>query len=266
MINYGVLHTSTALEQLSRAIDRSFHFHGHTQLPKDEKDHLRNGAVKLIAAEIERLNLSSELRLKAHHLTFELSDDNFVQPQAITRALELFKQDFILELVKLKFAYIPPVNAQYFEQEALFGEKVNAEIAEANQDIKDAGNCIAASLDTAAVFHLMRVAEHGLRGLARKLKVKLKHKGQPCSLELGDWEQVITEIKNKITATRQLPKGSAQRKVKLELYSDAADHCTFMKDIWRNNMAHTRKPYRQSEAIAILERVRDFMQFLARIL
>jgi len=39
-----------------------------------------------------------------------------------------------------------------------------------------------------------------------------------------------------------------------------------MKDIWRNNMAHTRKPYNQTEAVGVMERVREFMQFLGKYL
>jgi hypothetical protein len=46
-------------------------------------------------------------------------------------------------------------------------------------------------------------------------------------------------------------------------YSDAADHCEFMKDIWRNNVSHTRKAYSDPEAVAVLQRVREFMEFLA---
>lgn len=39
-----------------------------------------------------------------------------------------------------------------------------------------------------------------------------------------------------------------------------------MKDIWRNSAAHTRKPYKASEALGVYERVRDFMHFLASAL
>lgn len=266
MINYLTFNTAIAIEQLYRGIDRSFNFHGFEQLPNHEKQSLRTGCVKFVAEEIERLGLSFELKLKVMHLTSELSDNNFVAPQAMTRALELLKQDFVSELVKRKFAYIPPPNDQYFEKAALFGEQVNTVIPEAAQDIKDAGNCIAASLDTAAVFHLMRVAEHGLRAIAKKLRVRVTHKGRLCPLELADWQQVITGIKNKIDPVRQMPHGSTKKKARLEMYSEAADHCTFMKDVVRNNVSHTRKPYKQSEAIAILEQVKDFTQFVARIL
>lgn len=37
-----------------------------------------------------------------------------------------------------------------------------------------------------------------------------------------------------------------------------------MKDIWRNTVSHTRKAYNQPEALAVMERVKDFMRFLAR--
>ena len=78
------------------------------------------------------------------------------------------------ELAYRKFAFIKPSLSAYFEQEQLFGKDVHEKIPKARQDIKESGNCLAAELHTAAVFHLMRVAEHGLRKLARRLRVKLK--------------------------------------------------------------------------------------------
>lgn len=109
----------------------------------------------------------------------------------------------------------------------------------------------------------MRVAEFGLRRIALKLQVKLKDKGQYHPIEYGTWDKVITACKNKITKIRQNPIGP-KRQETLEFYSDAGDHCLFMKDVWRNNVSHTRKPYNQPEALAVLERVKDFMKFLAR--
>jgi hypothetical protein len=268
MINYVTLYTGMLMEQFARAIDRLYGLQQRDiqTLPDHEKHVLYHGVLKLALEEIDRLGLSSHLRTKVTGTQFQMMPGNYVSTAAVTRELELLHSDIMSELAGRKFAYIPPPNDKFFEQEQLFGEEVHSKLPSARVDIKDAGNCLAASLDTAAVFHLMRVAEHGLRALANRLRVTLKHKGQACPLELADWEQVITEIKNKIAVVRQLPKGSKQRKDKLELFSDAADHCTFMKDIWRNNTSHTRKPYKQSEAIGILERVQDFMEFLGRAL
>jgi hypothetical protein len=36
-----------------------------------------------------------------------------------------------------------------------------------------------------------------------------------------------------------------------------------MKDIWRNTIAHTRRPYSGPEAIAVTDRVKAFMVRLA---
>ena len=54
-------------------------------------------------------------------------------------------------------ALIPCKKLQYFEQKMLFGLEVFLAFGDAHEDIKDAGNCLAADLNTAAVFHLMRV-------------------------------------------------------------------------------------------------------------
>jgi len=133
----------------------------------------------------------------------------------------------------------------------------------ARLDVKASGNCLSGELFTAAVFHLMRVAEHGLRGLSRKVNVRLTHKGKTLPVEFAEWDGVITAIKNKIEASRKLPRGP-RRQARLEFYSDAADHCLFMKEIWRNNISHARKPYIEAEALAVFNRVKDFMLFLGR--
>ncbi len=170
--------------------------------------------------------------------------------------------DVLKELQKWRFVPIHPRSIKYFERFALFGIEVSLHVPEAADDIREAGNCIAVGCNTAAVFHLMRVAEHGLRKLAKKVKVTLTHSGKLQLIEYAEWDKVITGVRNEIAKSRSLPSGPV-RKSRLEMYSDAADHCVFMKDIWRNAVSHTYKPYKESEAIAVFERVRDFMVFLA---
>jgi hypothetical protein len=166
------------------------------------------------------------------------------------------------EIEGMVFGFIPKDHGSYFQQDALFGVDVNEKIHGAKDDIREAGNCYAHGTYTACVYHLMRVSEFGLRRVAQKLRIKLTDKGKPILVEFATWDKVITGCKNKITAIRLLSAGP-KRQAQLELYSDAADHCLFMKDIWRNNASHTRKPYSQAEALAVMGRVRDFMKFLA---
>jgi hypothetical protein len=180
----------------------------------------------------------------------------------IKQELAAMLEGIEIELSKFLFVHIQPENAKYFEQEKLFGDSVYEKFAEASGDLKDAGNCFAASLPTACVFHLMRVAEFGMRSLANKLRVTITHKKKNQPIEYADWNDLITGIRNKIAKVRLLSKGP-KRQEKLDLYSSAADHCEYMKDIWRNEVSHARKAYNESEAKAVLDRVQDFMRFLA---
>jgi hypothetical protein len=199
----------------------------------------------------------------AQQLDIQIKQHRRFSPELMVQELFKLKQLIVMETAKRHLAFISPPYDAYFEQEKLFGESVFEIFLDARQDVKDAGNCLAATLPTASVFHLMRVAEHGLRKLAKKLKVKLTHTGKPSPIEFADWDKVITAIRSNIAAARKLPAGP-KRQAKLEGWSNGADHCEYMKDIWRNNMAHTRTPYNGPEAVGVLERVRDFMQFLSK--
>jgi hypothetical protein len=83
------------------------------------------------------------------------------------------------ELRSRTFAFIPESKAAFFEQGALFSEAVNQSFPSAKSHLKSAGNCLAADLHTAAVFHLMCVAELGLRALSKKLHVSKIRKTVP---------------------------------------------------------------------------------------
>jgi hypothetical protein len=166
------------------------------------------------------------------------------------------------ELEARIFLYIPESRDEYLQKNQLFGKTVYQTFPHARAELTYAGNAFAFELYTACVFHLMRVAEHGLRALARRLSVKVTSKNQLIPLEYADWNQVITGIKNKITGARVLP-NNAKKQAQLEKYSDAADHCEYMKDIWRNTTSHARRPYAKTEAMLAMDRVKHFMQFLS---
>ena len=101
---------------------------------------------------------------------------DILPPQAVVREIDGIEKTIRDELEKKLFAFVPSAKAQFFEQEALLGPKFRNPICtKINSEIKAAGNCLAGDLNTAAVFHLMRAAELGLRRLAKRLRVKLKY-------------------------------------------------------------------------------------------
>jgi hypothetical protein len=159
-----------------------------------------------------------------------------------------------------KFMFMPSDQAEYWDNLELFGDDFMISFpAAAIEEMRESGNCFAAGRWTAAVFHCMRVAEYGLRRLARNLKVTISHKGKICPIEYGDWNTVITAVRNKIIEVRKLP-NSPKKEHNIQFYSNAADRCEYMKDIWRNEISHARRRYSKSESLAVINRVRDFVQ------
>lgn len=158
------------------------------------------------------------------------------------------------------FLFIPTEQRYLYEKNMLDGTSLTT----AFRDAEEAGKCLALDRPTASVFHSMRVAEHGLRALAKKLRVSLRDKGKSQPIEYADWNKVITAIKNKIASARSRPHGK-DRAESLELYSNAADHCEYMKDIWRNDVCHTRKIYSNPEALGVIQRVKAFMMLLEKL-
>lgn len=163
-----------------------------------------------------------------------------------------------------KFLYMTADAAKYWDNINLFGDDFLIGFPrQALKEMVEAGNCFATERWTATVFHCMRVAEHGLRKVAKQFKVKIQDNKKTCPVEFANWDKVITAINNKIGEARHQQKGMRREKL-LQMYSDTADHCEYMKDLWRNELAHARRQYNRAEALAAINRVRDFVQPLAQ--
>jgi hypothetical protein len=156
--------------------------------------------------------------------------------------LKVLRECIESDLQKHMFLVIPPKMHDLIQQmPQVWGETIWKVMPETQFDTRQAIGCVAMELETASVFHFMRIAEYGLRHLAKKLSVKLTHKGKPHPIEYADWEKVIDALKIKIARVRQLPLGPSRQE----------------------KLTHARKPYKSHEALAAMERVRDFMRFIA---
>jgi hypothetical protein len=185
--------------------------------------------------------------------------------QEAASELRVLRQCVEADLEDKWFAFVLPEKATLLRDAPEEWRKIIDAIPKAKEDIREGLYCYALERNTAAIFHLMRVAEHGLRILAKKLRVSLdlKHKGHIIPIDYAEWQKVIEAIKNKLDKIKRRPSGP-KRSEQLEKLSDAGDHCLFMKDIWRNAVSHARKPYSEAEAKAALGRVKDFMIFVAK--
>jgi hypothetical protein len=167
------------------------------------------------------------------------------------------------ELCYRRFAFVTTAKATEHDRFGLAWEGIWEQFTDSKEDSQRAIDCYALEQNTACVFHMMRVAEIGLRTIAQKVRVKLTDKGKPLPLEFATWNKVIDGIKSRIATARSKPKSERQNK-QLQFYADTADQCTFIRDIWRNEVSHTRKGYKDVEAMGVIIRVRDFMELLAK--
>lgn len=213
--------------------------------------------------QLEKFEMKEVLQ-KCRRLYGQMLDEkNDWTADRLLDAAKGLRRDIDAELQKHRFALLISPNDQYFEQDKLFGNAVYQKLPTARADIKDAGNAYATELYTSCVFHLMRVSEHGLRAMARRLDVTIKDNGMKIPLEYGDWNKVLDGIRNKLNDARKIA-STPKKKAYIEYYSDGLDRCSAMKDLYRNPVSHARKRYNQGEAIGVMQRVQDFMQFLAR--
>jgi hypothetical protein len=201
-------------------------------------------------------NIGAELQ----RLEFAL--DRRIDVANFKREIKALRKNIELELDKRKFVSVALEHVKYFEQDKLFGDVVYEKFDQAREDIEDAGNCMAVGLPNACVFHLMRVAEIGLRYIAAKVGVKLTDKGKPQPVEYATWDKVIDGIQSKIAQARTLPQGP-RKAGKLSFFSEAAEQCSYIKEI-RNEVSHTRKRYNENEALGAMQRIKSFMELLTR--
>lgn len=186
--------------------------------------------------------------------------------QELRYELKVLREAIEADAEKRLFLFVPTADAQRLQLLKDEWAPVWRAMPESHEDSFEATICFALDRHTACVFHRMRIAEYGLRYLAKRTATSkdLTHKKKHQPIELADWNAIITAINNKIEAWRSRARSSLKFQTRVELYSDANDHCTYMKDIWRNSTSHARRPYDKVEARRCLSRVENFMQFLAK--
>jgi hypothetical protein len=169
------------------------------------------------------------------------------------------KEAVLAELGSHTFLVVNSDREDYVDNSALFGISVYGAFPSARDDIREAGNCLAAECCTAAVFHLMRAAEYALRALAVDRRVKLR---KNAILDLATWEEIIKQLEGAEVAIQGYPKTLA-REAQFDFYHGAMMEFKRFKNKFRNRIMHTRDEYDRDQAHSAFVHVRDFMKILA---
>ena len=174
------------------------------------------------------------------------------------------------ELYEREFYRLDRDRAAYFNKSQLWGDAVDAAFPSARFDIQEAGNCLATNRETAAVFHLMRTVEWGLRALCvslgfRKLRIRFKRSGRTSyvPIEYLEWEKILDQLNDLVDAKLiKMRKGPGKQKLQ-EFYYPALQDIRAIRDAWRNHVMHTRAQYTKEDSTAIYSHVKRLMMGLA---
>jgi len=177
--------------------------------------------------------------------------------------------DAILEAtVKHRFLRVRMARATCVDNPNLMGSEVLRAFKSARPDIVQAGNCLAADCDTAAVFHLMRVVEWGLRAFAvhlgvTRLQRRYKKTRQYIPVAYSEWEGILQKLQNQVDLRMQKRKRGSQKQADQEFYYPILQDIRGIRDAWRNHVMHARQEYSPQDADAIFSHVKRLMSALA---
>jgi hypothetical protein len=155
------------------------------------------------------------------------------------------------ELDSLLFYQVPTERVEYCMLREPFGSEINERFPAAIDDIEGASRCLGFGQGTAAVMHLMRVMEVGLKALALALKIPYA----------PSWESYLTQIGNRIGAKHKT-KGVRWKRDE-PFYRDISGDLISIKQAWRNPTMHVWRKYSFEEAEEIFRAVKTLMQRLA---
>jgi hypothetical protein len=183
-------------------------------------------------------------------MTVATTTDTVLDPTKFKAEISILRKRIDDELKGAEFFALEPRTAKYFKTDKLFGEQVFNNLPSANDDIYEAGTCLALSRATACVMHLMRAVEVGLTVLAKELGLPPRH----------DWGKHLTDIENELTKRY---KASGSRTPDESFYAEAAAHIGHIKTAWRNPTMHVDRAYSEEHAEEILTAVRSLLRHLA---
>jgi hypothetical protein len=188
---------------------------------------------------------------------------------AIATELRHARESIGDELQKRMFIMVDKGRAPCPGSTELLGYEVVKAFPHAIEDIMEASNCLIADCNTAAVFHLMRIVEWGLRalcvdlGLRRATKRTKSGKKKFTPISYTDWETMLNQLQEKVDKKIEKMARGQRKQAAQEFYYPVLQDIRGIRDAWRNHVMHTRATYIREEADAVLAHVKRLMNLLA---
>jgi hypothetical protein len=227
----------------------------YVEVALDDLKHLRGGC-KLLGAKLTDMRAAQfEDELKKGSIVRSTLNNSWADIRSRFRD-ELISISFFVLDNKYKVHLVTP--ADMSEKPLLFGVELAVLYPSAEYEIEETAKCLAFERSTAAVFHLMRIMEIGLKAVSKCLQI-----ADPTKEAEKNWGVMLRKIKDEIDRRNKAapPEWSKfeDRRLMAEIYVSL----DAVRNVWRNATMHVETKYTMEEAEHILNAVRGFMTKLS---
>ena len=181
------------------------------------------------------------------------------ESNAVARAANMIASTIETELSTRLVFFVAPENARFYESdEPLFGKEFETKFPSAAFELDEVGKCLAFKRPTAAVFHLMRLAEIGINSVADCL-------GLPAPTKAGDrnWGNILNKVKMEMDRRNNASPKGWSRPTDQEFFAGIYVSLDAVRVAWRNATMHVENKYNDEEAEHIFIAMRGFMKKVA---
>jgi hypothetical protein len=124
-------------------------------------------------------------------------------------------------------------------------------------EVERALECFAYEQFTACVFHTMRVAEQGLRAVAKERQIVLP-KNRP--IDDAEWGVLTTRLRGEGDKVTNWAPGKRGKKAAMAYYGSIYADIVYFKDRYRNIVSHSLSTFDEEDANRAVTRACDFMK------
>jgi|SRR5579871_2905371 len=224
-------------------------------------------ALNDISASCKKLGFFDSCAKIRSSITAIVGDKSeFPLTAAVKPELRGIQESIWSECGKLLLLRIPSDLIDYLTSSDLLGSQVVETFPSSVRDIHEAGLCIVAGRNTAAVFHLMRAAEIALRALAHDRQVTYPN----SSVDEQQCGKLIMALDAKLSGLRAADKrcwpSEKVKNAQIRFYHLALIEFRSFNEAWRKHVCHAGAEsfYDRDQAISIFDHVSTFMIVLSQ--
>jgi hypothetical protein len=192
-------------------------------------------------------------------IIYECRPDSIISNEDLAHLVDDLSTRMEDECKRIVFLALSHRDAQYFSPEIpIFGVDYSTKfVTEGVFEADEAAKCLALGRPTAAVFHLMRVMEVGIKAMSRCLAIP-----DPIKPVDRNWGRILEKIQ-KEGIQKHWPNVSDRTHGDGALFEELYVSLEAVRNPWRNATMHVENKYTDDEAEHILVAVRGFMKKLA---